>query len=149
MNLVKQNMPGLPEQVREFGCKFRCLQAIAEFTIGRTLSPYDIMNIYHVFVKKNDHTIMNSNCYMGENEHFVIDNAFYRLTLTEKYKGKMVGSSTGWGVQKGDFIIKDFKTKFGKHFVLFDKFGREIFDPWDGNLERLGLNKILFYEVKK
>lgn len=151
MNLIKQNKSGLPSPVQKWGCKMRCLQAIAEFSEGQSLSAYDILTIYESFTKKNNPKIMNQHCETGTQEDVIINNAFYRLRLDEARKAKMVGSrdSQGdtWGRQEGDFIMKDFKTFSGKHFVLFDKDDNEIFDPWDGHLERLGVNKIMFYKV--
>ncbi len=151
MNLIKQNKAGLPEAVQKWGCKYRCLQAIAELSEGHSLSAYDILSIYQAFAKKNNPKVMNENCETGEQEHVIIDNAFYRLRLDEQRKAKMVGSINDkgetWGQQEGDFIMKDFKTPTGKHFVLFDKDGHEIFDPWDGTIERLGVNKTMFYKV--
>lgn len=152
---VKQNHTGLPDAVRSFGCKMRCLQAIAEFTEGRTLSAYDILTIYKSFAKKNDPDIMNSECRTGEKEHIIINNAFYRLRLDEKVTAKMVGSKNAkgetWQDQSGDFVVKHYAVNGSKngHFVLCNSDGKEIFDPYDGKIERGGLIKTLFYRVFK
>lgn len=150
MKLVKQDESGLNENIRKYGCRYRCLQAIAEITEGRTLSKYDIETVYDKFVKKGDKDIMNETCYCGKKDHIITENAFYRLRLDEKKKVKQVGgrdsSGESWGVA-GDFIIKHFKTPYGGHFILFDKDDNEIFDPSEAKIERLSWIKDIYYKV--
>lgn len=153
LKLVKQNHAGLPDAIRSWGCKYRCLQAIAEFSEGRTLSAYDIMTIYDSFAAKNNPKIMNKNCETGTEEHVIINNAFYRLRLDEKRTAKMVGSRNAdgdtWAEQEGDFIMYHYAINGRRdgHFVLANSKGKEIFDPWDGKLERGNLIKTMYYKV--
>lgn len=152
MNLVKQNEAGLPDAVRAYGCKYRCLRSIAEFTEKRMLSTYDILTIYESFARKNNPKIMNKNCACGEEEHLIINNAFYRLRLDETRTARMVGSKDDkgktWGEQKGDFVMYHWNSETDNgHFTLADSQGNEIFDPWKGKIKKEGLKKTLYYKV--
>lgn len=151
--MIKQNHPKLPQNVRKSGCRYRCLQAIAEWVTRRELSVQDITEAYHVFSKQP--TVMNAQCNCGSDEHKIIWDAFARLGCDDKavQVGTMQnGKPTGWQNEKVDydFMILDYKTPTGKHFVLADCEGKTLWDPWDYSqepLSKLQLQRQLLYKV--
>lgn len=151
--MIKQNHPSLPTAVRKYGCRYRSLQAVAEWVTRRSLSVQDIIDAYEKLSKNP--LVMDANCLCGTDEHLIIWDAFRRLGTADK--GVQVGSMqggkpTGWQGEyvEHDFVINDYKTTYGKHFVLADRAGKDIFDPWDYALESLpkkGLQRQLLYRV--
>ena len=131
---IPQNHPALPEAVRLYGCRYRTLQAIAEFIAGATLSLRYITNAYNTFKREKD--VMNSNCECGEKEFKIIQDAYTELTLEKRVLwqiGKIEGDKvTYWSGTPHPYthIIREYKTNVGKHFVLLDKDKNLIFDPW-------------------
>lgn len=151
-DIIKQNDTRLNESIRKFGCRFRSLQAIAEFSVGKFLTVEQIETAYKELQKPK---VMNANCECGEKEHEIINHAFKMLGST--WKGKQVGAkdlanNDEWAEQSGDFVIFDYRTPQGKHFTLANSKAKEIFDPWNyklGKLEKTRHAKNLFYRVTK
>ncbi len=154
MELIKQNDRRLNKSIRLWGCRFRSLLAIAEFSVGRSLSEVQIEEIYLDAIKSE--TIMNNNCYCGKDEHLLISMAFGKLG--SKNKGRQVGTMldgfpVGWDNKPTDFdfIIAQYPTKTGSHFTLLGKDQNTIFDPWctelDGHIIEGAIKKMLLYKV--
>lgn len=137
MNEIKpipQNHPKLPKAVRLYGCRYRSLQAIAEFIAGATLSLRYISEAYDTFRK--DKKIMDNNCTCGEKEFKIIQDAYTELTLESRVLWQIGKIENGqviyWSGEPHPYthIIREYNTNTGKHFVLLDKDKNLIFDPW-------------------
>lgn len=153
---IPQNHPKLPKAVRLYGCRYRTLQAIAEFIAGQTLSLRYITDAYNQFRKEKD--VMTDNCECGQKEFKIIQDAYTELTLDKKVLwqiGKIDGDQViYWSGKEYPYthIIREYKTNVGKHFVLLDKEKNLIFDPWslefDAPLNTSTINNEYIYGIK-
>lgn len=154
--IIPQNHPKLPSPIRLYGCRYRTLQAIAEFIAGVPLSLRYIVDAYNEFKKNKD--IMNSNCECGSKEFKIIQDAYEELTLDKRVLwqiGKIdQGQIVYWSGKEHPYthIIREYKTNVGKHFVLLDKDKNLIFDPWsleyNDPLKILGIANEYIYGIK-
>lgn len=151
--MIAQNDKRLRKEINLYGCRFRCLQAIAEITCGKSLTAEQIEDAYNIFSVQPK--IMNKNCRTGPDEHLIIEHAFKCLGSTKNARqhGAFV-ATTGekWAAQFGDFIILHWSTNTSDgHFTLANSGGKEIFDPWDekigGSIGKKTITRKLFYKV--
>lgn len=151
--MIAQNDKRLRKEINLYGCRFRCLQAIAEITCGKTLTAEQIEDAYNIFSVQPK--IMNRNCRTGADEHFIIEHAFKVLGSNQKARqhgSHVLTTNERWSAQSGDFIILHWSTNTSDgHFTLADKNGKEIFDPWDeeisGSLSKKTITRKLYYKV--
>lgn len=156
MNVIFQNDRRLNRQINLYGCRFRCLQAIAEFSLGKALTVEQIEMGYQEAIKNKN--VMKPNCACGKDEHEIINYAF--KMLNSGLEGKQIGgidskgNLTFWdGQKKGyDFIIDRWTTKTGYHFILafLDK---DYWNPWstkfDAKLTVYNNTQKLLYKTTK
>ena len=134
--LIPQNDQQLPELIRLYGSRFRCLCAIAEFSLQLNLTHEQIIQVYDLARQHPSGKVMNDNCLCMQDEHHISKLAF--LALKDKNRlARQVGTlqngiPTGWDGKKVDFDyqILEFKTDTGKHFILANQNSQIIFDPW-------------------
>jgi hypothetical protein len=156
--LIYQNDPKLPRSVRLWGCRFRCLSAMAEFFTQKNLSHEQITQIYDLARQHPSGKVMDDNCLCKVDEHHICKLSFLALkdnTRIARQVGVMNGNvPTGWDGKEiaFDYQIFEYHTKVGKHFVLANKANQVIFDPWSINYDQPldiigGIQKQLLYKV--
>lgn len=139
MDIVYQNNPGLPEKVRLFGCKFRSLLALVEYETEKNFTIDQIIQLYDRARKYPGGNVMSDDCYCLTDEHLITRFGFELFGLNRMFR--QVGTlqnnvPLGWDglVVDYDLIIKDNKTKTGKHFTAHNKDGSLLLDPWDARI---------------
>lgn len=151
--MIAQNDKRLRKEINLYGCRFRCLQAIAEITCGKTLTAEQIEDAYNIFSVQPK--IMNKNCHTGTDEHLIIEHAFKVLGSNKKARqhgAHVLTANEKWGTQSGDFIILHWSTNTSDgHFTLANINGEEIFDPWNekisGSPGKKTITRKLYYKV--
>ena len=130
MRLIKQTDPAMPRNFQLYGCRVRCLLAIAEFKSGKALTADQIIDITDRG-RKLDGVITNDFYRAGSNEHWLINEAF--LTLGIRRSGRQVGWQDSHIYDRPwEYMIIHHRTSTTDgHFVLADREQKQIFDPWD------------------
>jgi len=147
---IKQNDPQLHPKIRAYGCFFRSLAGIAETHLQKYLTVNQINYLYDEC--SQNPSIMNENCWMGENSAKVIEYAAQELghSIIAIRRGIYEKNVfTFWDSEfenYTDTVIK-YKTKSGSHFCQADKQMREIFDPWFGKVKKLYIQSTSLFEV--
>lgn len=128
---IVQNDDRLNAHIRKEGCLFRSLQMIAEIQAGRCLTPDEISFQYAWLIERG---YMKENCYIIDHAA-VIRSAQYGLNGPQRARYVLRTSETGigdfeMGVPPNAFI-RHFKTVNGYgHFVVADRFGNRLWDPY-------------------
>ena len=137
--MIAQNDSKLNQQINLYGCRFRCLQAIAEERMGQSLTHAQILEGYEQAIKNQN--IMSHNCTCGPQEHHIINHAF--SMLGSRLNAAQIGSMQGkklifWDgrIRGFDSIIERWTTKTGYHFTIVFSDGNS-WNPWDNNISKL------------
>jgi hypothetical protein len=158
-NLIKQNDPRLPVQVQNSGCYYRSLQAIVESTCSVPLLVEQITAQYDLLQRTQGNNgqfpAMTSACWINSPDTVMQEAAKY---FTEIWSFFQIGVEVHgarpifweWVRDKGvSFTVLQWKTGNGYHFTLANKYGDEIFDPWDGPIDKRGLVKKILYQCNR
>lgn len=153
--MIAQNDRRLNKLINLYGCRFRCLQAVAEMFSGKRLTAEDVESAYREHIKNPQ--IMNKNCRCGTEEHHIVNKAFHLLGCRNSCRQVGIirdGLPVGWDGEAVDydFMILHWASQTADgHFTLADKEGVEIFDPWSENFDApLGkkyIQRKLLYKV--
>jgi hypothetical protein len=127
-NLVRQNHKKLPQVIAQYGCNFRCLQAIAEMEAERLLSADEIIRLYE---EASASGILGAQCFVNDNDAVIRQTADYLRIKTPvpRYYGEMQPDMLPAG---GDFYVRFCWQTTGSylHYTLGTVYG-EIFDPFN------------------
>lgn len=159
--LLPQNFPTLNENIRKWGCRFMCLISIPQLWLNKYFTDEDINDLYVKSVKLGS-KVMKENCECGEEEHKIINLAFVKLgsknTCSQigKYENGELSFYDGSLITPEiDFIIDDYSTDYGKHFILSlpdRSISNNYYNPWstlyDKKLTLNRLSRKLLYKVK-
>ena len=149
---VLQTDEGLAENVREYGCNMRSLQAIAEVESGKRLSVVQVGYLYHLAAGTQT---MSYTCEVKKPK-YVIGDAFRLLKWPSSgiQVGRIIEETTyfWWGEPyiPWDYTVLEWSTKEGavdanrRHFTLGNRKGEELFDPFPGVNKAYLISKLLY-----
>ncbi len=138
--IVYQTDKRLSAAMNRYGCRVRCLQAIAEFVAGRALTPEQIMAMVEAG-RGIPGVIVDDNMTCGTFEHWLINESFKALSSAR------IGRQVGWNpehltTKEWQYMIGHWRTNGQDgHFTLFDRAQIEIFDPHDAAQAGYTVNK--------
>jgi len=155
MNLILQTDPRLNAEINRYGCRFRCLLAIAEFETGRALTPTAILQAYGDLVPG----AMDVHCRCNGNESKISRWSLRALGSTSRcYQIGLVRGCVQlefWPASRVYTILKGlthfkgepgYEAEAGFHFRLGDRAGRMIFDPHPGAVVKEE-REVLVYQI--
>lgn len=152
-NLIPQTNENLISDIQHSGCNFRSLSAIAEITSKKCLSYEDILDIYRSVL---DQGSIKKDCEVVKPENLV--NFVFKFLDSDHSvwnSGYMKdGIAKTWGnevTENFDYtIIKLYqKDKSKRHFVLGDREGALLWDPYPNSesVKLWNVKDIYLYKV--